>query len=327
MTDTGSGSVPSRLPDIDLSGVAPLRRAETRRRIGAIRAYLQIAEPSDADRAAAAASIGLGVQQFMSLVRAWTIHREATAIAKAGANAGAPRGVRRRGLPAATRAAAEQALRDLPASATHREAIAAVQAACRRRRTRPPSNSMISYLRMGLRRSGGSAKGKPGLLVGRATAALPIQTDGNLALPEIALAVDQASGAIVAAAIVDCANRPPARFVTAVRKAAAEMTGSMTLGSDDDAIAELLPTHRTVSRFTAGRLLAKTIGRRIGGVRLTFGPLASTDPNRAIRAKADEPLHPEEAAMVLQAGVDAHNASIAGATMTVRSADLSREHF
>lgn len=316
MTDTGSGSVPSRLPDIDLSGVAPLRRAETRRRIGAIRAYLQIAEPSDADRAAAAASIGLGVQQFMSLVRAWTVHGEATAIAKAGANAGAPRGVRRRGLPAATRAAAEQALRDLPASATHREAIAAVQAACRRRRTKSPSDSMVSYLRMGLRRLGGSSNGMTGLLIGRATAALPIRTGSHLALPELALAVDQGSGAVVAAAIVDGATRrPPAGFVTAVRRAAAETPGSVIVGSDDDAIAQVLPAQSTVSRFTAGRLLAKAIGRGIGSVRLTFGPLASTDPTRAIRAKADEPLSPEEAAMVLKAAVTTHNAQIHSATV------------
>jgi hypothetical protein len=312
MTDTGSGSAPSRLPHIDLSGVAPLRRAETRRRVGAIRAYLQIPEPTDADRAAAAASIGLGVQQFMSIVRAWTIHGEATAIAKAGVNAGAPRAVRHRGLPAATRAAAEDALRALPRSASHREAIQAVQAACRRRRTRPPSDSMVSYLRMRLRRSRGSSNGMTGLLIGRATAALPIQTKGDLALPEIALAVDQASGTIVAAAIVDGeTRRPPASFVTAVRKAAAEINGSITVGSDDDSIGELLSDHRAVSRFTAGRLLAKAIGRGIGGVRLAFGPLASTDPSRAIRAKADQPLDPEEAALVLHAGVAAHNALLA----------------
>lgn len=314
MTDTGSGGDPTRPREIDLSGVAPLRRPETRRRVEAIRAYLGIDEPNDADRAAAAAGIGLGVQQFLSLVRAWTVHGEAVAIAKAGANAGAARAVRRSGLPPATRAAAENALQALPPFATHKEAIAAVQAACRRRRTRPPSDSMVSYLRMNLRRAGETADGTPGLLIGRATAALPTVANGALALPEVALAVDGRSGAIVAAEFVDgTTGHPPASFAAAVQKAATTATGPVTLGSDDDAIAGSLPNARTVSRFTAGRQLARAIGRTMGGIRLTYGPLASTDPKRALRAKADEPLDPREAANVLENAVADHNAARSGA--------------
>lgn len=310
MTDTVSASDQTRPRQIDFRGVAPLRFAETRRRIKAIRSYLGIAAPTDDDRVAAAASIGIGVQQFMSLVRAWAVHGEAVAIAKAGANAGSPRAARRGGLPQASRDAAEGALLALPPSATHKDAIAAVHAACRRRRTRVPSDSMVSYLRMNLRRSGETADGERGLLIGRATAALPTVTNGNLSLPEVALAIDGRSGTIVAAGIVDGATgRPSASFTAAVLKAAGRTTGVVTVGYDDAAIAASIPNARTVSRFTAGRQLARVLGRKLGVVRLAYGPLASTDPRRALRAKADEPLDPSETADVLANAVADHNAA------------------
>lgn len=307
MTDTGSGDNSSRPEEIDLSGVAPLRRAETRRRIEAIRAYLNIPSPSRADRVVHAQSLGIGVQQFMLLVKAWLEHGEAVATGKAGANAGAARGVRRRGLPPETRAAAESALRALPTSASHREAIAAVQEACRSQQTRPPSNSMVSYLRMGLR---GTANGGPRLLVGRATASMPIIIGDALSLPEVALAVEERSGTIRAAAIIDCTTgRPPEWFEGEVKRAVKEVDGPVTIGIDDDVIVAAVPDPQVVSRFKAGRMLAKAIGRNVGGVRLTYGPLASRDPKRALRAKEDEPLDMAEAVTVLSAEVVAHNAS------------------
>ena len=314
MADTGSGDNSSRPGEIDLSGVAPLRRAETRRRIEAIQAYLNIPSPSRADRAVHAQSLGIGTQQFMLLVKAWAAHGEAVAIGKAGANAGAARGVRRRGLPAATRAAAESALRALPTSASHREAIAAVQAACRRLKTRPPSNSMVSYLRMGLR---GTADGGPRLLVGRATALMPVITGDALALPEVALAVEERSGTIHAAAIIDCTTGcPPEWFEAEVKRAVKEVDGPVTIGIDDDVIVAAVPDRQVVSRFKAGRMLAKAIGRSVGGIRLTYGPLASRDPKRALRAKEDEPLDLAEAATVLSAEVAAHNATRASFPVT-----------
>ena len=56
-------------------------------------------------------------------------------------------------------------------------------------------------------------------------------------------------------------------------------------------------------------MLANAFGRNVCGVRLTYGPLASRDPKRALRAKEDEPLDLAEAGAVLSAEVAAHNAS------------------
>lgn len=310
--DIGDGS--PRANDIDLSRVSPLRRAEVSRRIETILDYLRLPTPSDADRAAAAGALGIGAQQFMNLVRAWVAHGEAVAIAKAGANAGAARSPRRRGLPPATRVAAEDALRKLPATASHKEAITAVRAACQRRRTRPPSDSMVSYLRLELRRTAGSADGPEGLLVGRAIAGMPVLGDSGLELPEVALAVDTRDGTVLAVAVVDHnAKSPSAHFENAVRAHAERRNGPVTIGTDDEGLATTLPGSRIVSRFKAGRLLARTVGRGIGGVRLTYGPLASTDPERQLRAKADAPLDLADAKAAIAAAVATHNATRATA--------------
>lgn len=296
------------MSEIDFTGVAPLRRAETRRRIQVIRNYLGIAKPSTADREAAARGLGIGTQQFMNLVRAWRLNGSAAAIANAGTNAGEARRPRKRGLPPSTRAAAEDALRHLPPTASHKTAIAAVHAMCERRKTRPPSDSMVSYLRLAVRRSGALVDGGPGLVIGRAIAALPMLERGEIVLPEILVAVNNANGSIVSAALLPPGDPASTDLAAALRRDP-PVRGSVTIGADDEALAWMFPNAEIVSRFAAGRLLAKLLGRGIDRVRLSYGPLASTDPNRPLRAKADAPLDRREALETVTAALNAHNAA------------------
>lgn len=297
------------MTDIDLSGVAPLRRAETRRRIEVIRKYLGIAKPSATDREAAANDLGIGTQQFMNLVRAWSLNGSATAIAKAGANAGDSRPPRNRGLPPSSRAAAEEALRGLPVSASHKAAIAAVHAICELNGTRPPSDSMVSYLRLAVRRSGAVATEEPGVVIGRATAALPMIGLGDMTLPELVMAVSKADGSIISVALIRPGDPAPDGFAASARARDLARLGSVTIGADDETLAAAFPNAEIVSRFTASRLLARLIGRGIDRVRLTYGPLASTDPNRSLRAKADAPLDRREAIDTVIAALNAHNSA------------------
>lgn len=297
------------MSEIDFSGVDPLRLTGTRRRIEVVRNYLSIKKPTAADREEAARMLGIGPQQFMNLVRAWRLQGSAVAIAKAGGQSGAPRPPRKRGLPQPTRAAAEEALRDLPASATHKAAIAAVHALCERRGTRPPSDSMISYLRLAVRRSGIAADGEPGVVIGRAIAGLPMMEVDATTLPELVIAASTADGRVIAAALLAPGDAAPGEIATAVSAETPALPGPLTIGADDKTLAAKFATARVVSRFAAGRLLAKAIGRGIDGVRLSYGPLASRDPKRLLRAKADEPLTIGDALAVLTTAMIAHNAA------------------
>lgn len=75
----------------DLSGVDPLRRAETTRRIDVIRTYLDTANPTQQDRVDSGQLLGMGPAQFGNLVRAWQKHQSPEALAGAGAQRGKPR--------------------------------------------------------------------------------------------------------------------------------------------------------------------------------------------------------------------------------------------
>ncbi|WP_242095364.1 hypothetical protein [Sphingomonas sp. CROZ-RG-20F-R02-07] len=293
--------------EIDLSGVAPLRRAETRRRIQTIRDYLNITNPSSADRDLAANNLGIGSQQFMNLVRAWR-QGSAAAIAKAGSQAGVARAPRRKGLPPSTRQAAEDALRALPASASHKEAIAAVRAMCDERGTRPPSDSMISYLRLAIRRSGAAGRGDPGLVIGRAIVNFPVFENDGMIIPEIVISASSEDGRIISAALLRPGEPAPGDFEKATIETSSMMDGPVTVGADDTAFSTSLPRVKIVSRFLASRQLAKTLGRGIDGIRLSYGPLASTDPTRTLRADVDQPLSWREATNALVAASTVHNA-------------------
>jgi hypothetical protein len=168
---------------------------------------------------------------------------------------------------------------------------------------------MISYLRLAIRRREPTAGGEPGVVIGRAFAALPIVDQKGVILPEIVVAASCSDGRAIAAAIVDKSAAFPDEFKAAASVWAAAAPAPVTIGADDEALATLFNNPRIVSRFSASRLLAKALGRGIDGIRLSYGPLSSTDPKRVLRATADEPLEKHDAIVTLEAAVTAHNSA------------------
>lgn len=83
--------------------------------------------------------------------------------------------------------------------------------------------------------------------------------------------------------------------------------GKVTIGADDAVLAAYAQDGEVISAFSANRLLGKALGRWLGSIRLSYGPLASFDPKRALRAQADEPLNRHEALEVLRDALINHN--------------------
>ena len=73
-----------------MTGVDPLRLGEVRRRVAVVKSYLALEEPTDAHRKDHAEQLGLSVNQFLALVRAWREHGRAVAMSGAGAAKGTP---------------------------------------------------------------------------------------------------------------------------------------------------------------------------------------------------------------------------------------------
>lgn len=292
----------------DLTGIDPLRWAEVTRRIEAIEAYLALPFPTADDRAAAARSVGLGAPQFMNLVRAWQVSRRPDAIASTGGRTRTPRGPRSGGLPPATRAAAEEAIAALPVNASHREAIRAVAKLCAQRRTRPPSDGMVAYIRMSLLNRIVGGAGPSHLVIGRAIVAMPVRIDDRLILPELLIAVDLRDGAVRAAALA-LGDGPSPSFREELGRL--DMTGIEllveTVEDREISMAVVAEDRDLRTRFSTGRMLAKTLGSGIGPVDLIYSPRTKLTPERILRAGADEPLSPADAAIVLQAALAEHD--------------------
>jgi hypothetical protein len=68
------------MDDVDMSGVSPERRAEVRRRIGVVREYLAIDNPTRDDDTNYAALMGLHPAGFLRLVRIWRETGKASAL-------------------------------------------------------------------------------------------------------------------------------------------------------------------------------------------------------------------------------------------------------
>ena len=97
--------------ELDLSGVAPMRWQEVRRRVTAVREYLELAQPTVSDREAAAGKVGLSLDQFERLMRSWRIHSDPARLDGAGSLARARRN-RSDGLPSEVQRIIQRAIEE-----------------------------------------------------------------------------------------------------------------------------------------------------------------------------------------------------------------------
>jgi hypothetical protein len=312
MSDADQAGGRTRAPeiddfDLDMTGVDPLRLGEIRRRVGVVKSYLLLPEPSDADRKYHAEQLGLSVNQFLALVRAWREHGRAVAISCAGAAKGAPRPKSARNLPAASKAAAADVIAKLGPDTSLVETIRLVRKACDAFQAKPPSRSTIWNMVMANRKSRAEA-GRDGIAVSRCHVRVPVRCGEGMEFPKLALAVDRQTGSILAAAMDGDAT-------TALTIAAGidvgPAHGPIIIDAD---LAKIVRAH-TLVRFTsvaptAARTdTAKILGRGFGSLDLIYQASRAIKPIDMLRSKKDAPLAPADARRAIAQQLSAHNAA------------------
>lgn len=132
---------------VDMGAIPPDRTAETLRRIGVIHRHLQIADPSIADRSAAAAEFGVLPVRFARIVRAWMLHRDPRVIP----GATAPRRKWRKDTSRRERLQGllDEVLASLGSGATVAAAIPIMEARCAAEGLAMPSPSTLYEWRKG----------------------------------------------------------------------------------------------------------------------------------------------------------------------------------
>ena len=292
--------------DPDMTGVDPLRRQEVRRRVAAVRSFAAIDAPTDVDRRAHADRLGLSVNQFLALVRAWREHGRAAALAASGKGRGSSRTTGPRHLPTASKAAALEVIATLGPDTPHVEAERLVRARCQALQVRPPSSSTIWNMIMAGRRDAAPLPSPAGIIVATVHAKLPVLVDAAIVLPALTLAVNATDGAIVAAARqgVD-SSAAIATYIDARREAGPLMIDREVA---DRIAGEIGPGAHAVAPSAARTALAKSLGRGFGSIDILYQRRHGSAAERVLRSLKDQALSPEDGAAVLGGEMRSHNA-------------------
>lgn len=305
---TPSRGAQSHVPsacDPDLSGVDPLKLTEIRRRVAVVRSYLRIAEPDENDRAEHASKLNLSINQFLALVRAWSLQEKPSALSGSGASKGSPRPKGRRNLPVASKTAAQEVIAAADANASLIEIVDRVAKRCGKLGVATPSRSTIWNMLMEARRASPGTDNHA-TVISRCHVKLPVQMARQLVFPDITLAVSEANGEIIFASPggFDANKLTEAiknGLLTGPFKIDSEIAASLQLPE----MVDFQPIKATAARTATARIL----GRGIGSLDLIYQRSRSREPHELLRSKKDAPLSSEDAFRIIVEQIDAHNAA------------------
>ncbi len=251
--------------------------------------------------------LDLSVNQFLALVRAWSQHEKASALSGAGAAKGSPRPKGRCSLPAASRDAAKEVVNAADADTSLVEIVRQVSERCGRLGVATPSRSTIWNMLMESRRAS-LGTDNDATVISRCHVRLPVRSGGRLEFPRLVLAVDEASGAIIFAAIEGGTQWMEA-MVEAIRDET--LTGALKV---DEEIVDVLHapegTELQAIKATAARTAtARILGRGFGSLDLIYQRTRSRQPKDMLQSRKDAPLSSEDALRIIVEQLDAHNAA------------------
>lgn len=311
MTDANPANggifAPESDDDVDMAGVDPLRLRETRRRIAVVKSYIILEAPTDNDRTRHAAELRLSVNQFLALVRLWREYGRASAISCAGAAKGTPRPNGPRNLPAQSKEIAAQILATLKPATSLVDAVRVITEQCAERAVRAPSRNTVWNMMMEQRRTSGHP-GREGLVVSRCHVKLPVEINGQLAFPELTLALDTLTGAVLVAAMEHDNETAPA-IAAAIRRMRPDIVPII-----DADVAPAIEAHTNsrllrVKPSSARTETAKVLGRGFGTLNLLYQRGRSVKPADMLRSRKDAALTMDEARRIVAEQLTAHNAS------------------
>lgn len=281
--------------EIDLSGVSPARRAETLRRIQSIRRYLTIDDPGPLDLARAAEQLGMTTRHFQAVLRAWTIHRTASALPGAQSPSRRPQRKNRR-VGATIDSIITQSIEALGLSTTSVALTREISRRCVEAGLKPPDKVTV-YSRLMQARSdaGGQASGSPALAIDHVALNMAVEGPDGHQHPVLSMALALPSGRIVAHALH---LSPPGPQVTAevlamalVEPIQAQATAPLQINAGFgtswqsllDAITDAGVDRRgaRAARPASSRILTSIAGLEIGPIKLR--PRHTHHPQRPLK--------------------------------------------
>lgn len=327
---------------VDLTGVHPVRRAETLRRIAVIKSFIALGRSTRADAEHHAGLLGIGYNQFFLLVRAWLEHGRASALPGAKKR---PRLVHQhqlRRLDPAIERIVSDVIEDEGAFARLTRILSAVRERCEKEGLAPPTGKAVRPRLEEARRTATVANADGGtIVIGRALTDVPVLVrEGVLEPALLVLSIHVETRRVLAWEVGTPSSPPPADGVLVRTLKNASMTGPrdlrISLPSDverDRLMAAVRAAGLAGITWLSGAANPRNnpsalLGARLDDVRVREPTMrGSWKLTHALKAKTSNALSAEDIAAAISAAVDRHNASLVGAitvgeTITTNEAEM-----
>jgi hypothetical protein len=173
---------------VDLTGVHPVRRAETLRRIAVVKSFVALGRSTRADADHHAGLLGIGYNQFFLLVRAWLEHGRASALPGAKKRLGLVHEHQLRRLDLAIERIISDVIEEKGAFARLTRVIAAVRERCEKEGLAPPTGKAVRPRLEEARRTAVVTNADGGtIVIGRALTDVPVLVREGLMEPALLL--------------------------------------------------------------------------------------------------------------------------------------------
>lgn len=296
--------------EVDLSGVDPLKWAEVRRRIKAVRRYMALEKPTAADREHFAGQLGLGAQQFNNLVKAWRLRRDVNALSPGVRRSGVKSKSKEGGVHPGARALAAELIAERGAVTTLDEMFEAVSSSCAEKSLPVPSRSTV-WLLMKEAEEASVGQGDPKMLIGRAFLKMPVDTGRSITFPEVTVAINLPERFIIGATLSVEPDGPDlAEIVTQVRAAQEAQGRCIAVDQrDHDELLRFLPPHARVEPLLPGiatRSLSAAIGRNLGLLAMAYKS-PTVRPSTVMQSGRDKAPSVNDATLALRFAIERFN--------------------
>lgn len=291
---------------LDLSEIDPLKWAEVRHRVDVINCYLKIEKPKADDRRHHAAKLGLGVQRFGDLVKAWQAQQTAKSMLP-GRDPVRPSKSKDGGIDPKARVIARQAIRQARTGTSLSVLVSTIEQRCSIMGLPSPSKSAV-WLLTKEKFDSQMAFEKPSIIIGRAFLRLPTKDDVTVVMPEAILVAEHPSGRLIdmfisskepkdcACRIIEAIKQVPAG--TAVTASAAEIA-LIAESISNDQLKEVTP-------YQAKLVLSDLLGKQIGRIRLNYQSMVLA-PAQIMASERDRPLSRQDTELAVEFARQRHN--------------------
>lgn len=299
------------MSELDFSGIEPARVPEVKRRLYAIRAYLDAPTQNGEATIRLAQSIGLTRYQFQRLVRVWRDHRN-PAMLVIGKRGPATRDY---GIDPRAKIIAGQFIESMGEGSTSNSIVNAVMQQCTQTGIKLPSQATIYNWIKQHRAKDSQGLGLPSIAIGRVWPRLVVSGHEN-AFPLLLVAVALPEKTILAHRISFDPERPAsagALMHELLQKCSPEaMPRRLLIGPHDlrvsaeplrNAGATKLKSHS----LSLQRLMSRTFGHRLADMPIVFQIKSARKSAAAILSRQDEPISESVATTVIEYAIDMHN--------------------